>query len=79
MYICSTNDFLFMAHNYRITPARRASISHALPVFVCDDDHERTYSRTTRRANTVPVRLPVSARVERHRRGNAASSWGAAL
>lgn len=48
--------------------APKTSIHHALPM--CDDDCEPTYTRTPRRANVVSGRMPVSARAERHRRGN---------
>lgn len=39
---------------------------YALPMRVADDC-EPTYTRTPRSANTVSERMPVSARVERHR------------
>lgn len=51
---------------------------HALPVRAVDD-RESTYTRTPRSANTVSVRMPVSARVERHRRGKGREYLGAAL
>lgn len=48
--------------------SRRNPTMHALPVRGADDC-EPTYTRTPRSANTVSVRMAVSARVERHRRG----------
>lgn len=51
---------------------------HALPVRGADD-RESTYTRTPRSAHTVSVRMPVGARVERHRRGKGCEYLGAAL